>query len=195
MSANKRICNLFGSVFLVLTLGATFAASAQTSGHYVGDLVIKHLNDNDGRVFEVIKNFTYIDPTGGHWGVPKGARSDCASVPRVAWSIFPPCAGSHLKAAVVHDHFCETRNKSWRDVHRMFFNALRAAGVSQRSASLMYAAVYMFGPRWLPGGGPIRGRLLPPQSKQREKLEAMQSWIKANNPSLEQIETRAREAS
>lgn len=179
---------------VVIAIAMVFvgSASALDVGRYKGELVVKQLNDPDGRSFEVRQPFAYIDPAGKRWPVPKGAKTNCASVPRAAWSIFPPCAGRHLKAAVVHDYYCVTRSRAWQAVHRMFFDALLASGISRSSANIMYAAVYMFGPKWSPDGRKTRGSFAPSEAEQKEKLKAMEAWIKANKPSLEEIENKAR---
>lgn len=46
--------------------------------------------------------------------VPAGATTDFASVPRWAWSLFPP-DGPWLKAAVVHDFLYRTRGTCFWD--------------------------------------------------------------------------------
>lgn len=46
--------------------------------------------------------------------VPAGATTDFASVPRLAWTLFPP-DGPWLKAAVVHDLLYRTRGTCWWD--------------------------------------------------------------------------------
>lgn len=99
--------------------------------------------------------------------------------------------GQHLKAAVVHDYYCETKSRPWEVVHRVFYEALIAAGVDWLSAKTMYAAVYQFGPKWLPGGGRMRavGKQLPDVEKQR-RIKELRKWIEQENPSIEAIEQR-----
>lgn len=177
---------------VVFAVFGNAATAAEGDGRFIGDLVFKQLNGSDGRDFVVQRRLTFVDPSGVHWSVPTGARTNCASVPRVAWSIFPPCAGRHLRAAVVHDHYCLLRNRSWKAVHRMFYHALRAAGVDNASAGLMYAAVYMFGPKWRKGGSTVRSARVPTPNEQKAMLNAMQPWIKSNNPTPQQIESHIR---
>lgn len=59
-----------------------------------------------------------------------------------------PFEGQYRNASVVHDVACVKKSEKWEDVHRMFYYAMRAGGVSETRAALMYAAVYKFGPRW-----------------------------------------------
>ncbi len=175
---------------LFVYLVTIFLSSALwAEGHFKGDLVVKPLDD--GRNFKVVNPFSFVDAKGKSWDVPEGVTTDGASVPRWAWSIFPPFAGKHLKAAVVHDHYCQTRTKSWKEVHRVFYDALLAAGVTKNSAKTMYAAVYYFGPRWLEDGTSPRS-LTPPVSDKKAlaRIKNMEKWIKQYNPSLSEIELR-----
>lgn len=104
----------------------------------------------------------YVDPAGQEWLAPVGTKTDGASIP----TIFLSLAGDrfereYLNAAVVHDAYCDRRNKGqasyqtrpWCAVHRMFFEALIAGGAAPAKAKLMYAAVWMGGPRWEPNTG------------------------------------------
>src|SRR5262249_17871084 len=59
-----------------------------------------------------------------------------------------PFEGLYRNASIVHDTECDLQVRAWRDVHRMFYNGMRAGGVGRIKAMLMYAAVYRFGPRW-----------------------------------------------
>src|SRR5690606_6601230 len=58
---------------------------------------------------------------------------------------------SYLKAAIIHDHYCyeENRVRSWRETHRMFYDALLDLDVGKAKAKIMYYAVYLAGPKWV----------------------------------------------
>lgn len=62
----------------------------------------------------------------------------------------PPFTGAYRQASVIHDYYCETRDRPWKDVHEAFYWASRAGGVGRTKANIMYFAVYRFGPRWEP---------------------------------------------
>ncbi|MEO1610602.1 MAG: DUF1353 domain-containing protein, partial [Pseudomonadota bacterium] len=80
---------------------------------------------------------------------PSGLVSDGASIPSFFWSMIgAPFSGPYRLAAIIHDRYCETRERPWRQVHEAFYTASRAAGVPEAQAQLMYFAVYRFGPRW-----------------------------------------------
>lgn len=99
-----------------------------------------------GRLIDPI---TYNGPEARAWPVPGGSWLNGASIPRPLWPIVgSPYTGAYLEASIVHDHYCITKDRSWRDTHRMFHDAMRCSGVGKMRASVMFYAVYRFGPRW-----------------------------------------------
>ena len=157
-------------------------------GRFEGALVLEP-RDKENRDFIVKQPFAYIDKSGQKWDVPAGTITDGASVPRAFWSLFPPIGGRHLRAAVVHDRFCVVRNRDWRAVHLMFYEALLAGDVDEVSAKTMYMAVYAFGPRWVVGGG-SREVQLPDvaQEDQEAALRILRTWIENNDPNVRQMD-------
>lgn len=95
--------------------------------------------------------FAFIDRNDRPWRVPSGSPIDGESIPRPLWVITnPPFVGKARRASVVHDYFCylEPDWTTSRDVHEMFFNALRVSGVRPVVAKAKFAAVTWFGPKW-----------------------------------------------
>lgn len=103
----------------------------------------------------------------GIFVAPRGFQSDLASIPRVAWMVFPP-TDDYDPAAVIHDaaygHALLTEHgdrvhvvKLWAD--RLFREALRACGVGPVRAALMYQAVHRFGN---PDAHPLAANRLEP---------------------------------
>lgn len=174
-------------VFLVLVALVISPHDAfATSGQFVGDVVAKWLPG--GREMQLTDDFGYVDASGRRWMVPKGSVVDGASIPRSLWSIVgAPFNGNYRKASVVHDFFCQRMTHPWKDVHRLFFEASLAEGNSLYHAKLMYGAVYAWGPRWeMVDGKPVRTReaVVPPSESEVERLA---EWIKANDPTLDDI--------
>ncbi|EAI2953512.1 DUF1353 domain-containing protein [Campylobacter coli] len=59
--------------------------------------------------FEVVENYEFSLPN--YKGiVPKGFKTDSASIPRLFWSLFPPFKSEYFSACVVHDFLCEKAN-------------------------------------------------------------------------------------
>jgi len=116
-------------------------------GRFEGDVVARW--ENDGRLMTLVEPFAYVDPRQARWEAAAGAVIDGASIPRAFWSLIgSPFAGEFRNASVIHDVACEERNRPWRAVHRMFYEACRLGGVAAVTAKTMYYAVFHFGPRW-----------------------------------------------
>ncbi|CAJ0810702.1 MULTISPECIES: DUF1353 domain-containing protein [Ralstonia] len=165
----------------VLSVGALSAAfispsiAADEFGHFEGELLVKFMDN--GRDVRLLQPYSYIDPAQRRWTAPKGFVSDGASIPKWAWSfVGGPLDDKYRNAAVIHDVGCVERKQKWEIVHLTFYNAMRAAGVSESLAKVMYAAVYHFGPRWtvttLPKKYSSLGEALAYQSKATEEFRA-----------------------
>jgi hypothetical protein len=105
----------------------------------------------DGRNMKLLEELTYVEPYCRAWVAPAGAVVDGASIPRFAWSVIGgPFEGRYRDASVIHDVACEEQSAPWEYVHLTFYYAMLARGVDTKTAKIMYAAVYHFGPRWDP---------------------------------------------
>lgn len=142
-----------GGLSLILLLLAAWVLcgcpNGSSWGEYEGDLTLKHLDD--GRM-ELLADFTYVDDASKRWVAKEGDRTDGASIPQFLWSFTGgPFVGPKLRAAVVHDRYCAKAHRTgetWQEVHLMFYEAMRCAGVENTKAKIMYSGVYLFGPRW-----------------------------------------------
>lgn len=128
-----------------------------TNNRFLGDLIARQLDD--GYHWEVYQGFTYRigAPNGCQYvSIPKGFVTDFASIPRGLWNIFPPAAGKHSKAAVVHDCMYKTGHISvdGRDDPRpitrgeaddIFLEAMEVAGVNWFARRIIYAGVRVGG--------------------------------------------------
>lgn len=120
----------------------------QPFGSYEGTPAQVEFDDN-GRSGRLLRAIAYHRQDGVDWPVPVGAWLDGASIPRPLWSVIGgPFEGKYRNASIVHDHYCITRSRTWRETHRMFHDAMRCSGVSAIRASVMFYAVYRGGPRW-----------------------------------------------
>lgn len=116
-------------------------------GEYSGRIVAEWLNE--GREMRLTEDFGYTDPNGLIWLAPSGSVIDGASIPKFFWSsIGSPFTDKYREASVIHDVACQEKKRTWEVVHLSFYYAMRASGVSQTKAKIMYSAVYHFGPRW-----------------------------------------------
>ena len=137
---------------LAIGLGRFSGARAQakataTFGSFSGS--VKSEWEKDGRHMKLLAPFSYTDGKGTAWSVPKFATVDGASIPSPLWSVIGgPFEGKYRDASVVHDWFCDVRTRPWERVHRMFYEGMRASGVPDSQARLLYFGVYVGGPRW-----------------------------------------------
>lgn len=164
-------------------LAAAVSASADF-GRFEGRVSARWSDDD--RNMELLEDFAYIDPQGHKWLAPRGSMINGASIPRLFWNtIGSPYTGNYRNASVVHDVACEERRAAWQDVHRMFYDACRCGGVGIVQAKLMYWAVYHRGPRWGEGLASTAAAAKPLTA---EQLDAAESYINWQNPSLEELE-------
>jgi hypothetical protein len=119
-------------------------------------------------------------------------KTDGASVPKFFWFYYAPFTGNYRNAAVIHDYLCDTKITTWEATHKIFYNAMRAADVTENDAKILYAAVYYFGPRWGVGSasrGPGAKKATTPE-QQKQLFEQYKTWIEQNNPPISEIEDR-----
>ena len=174
---------------LAILIGGSEASLAGPNyGSFKGKVIASFLPD--GRNMRLEQPFGYIDPKGKHWDVPAGEQTDGASIPKALWVMSPPFTGKYREAAVIHDYYCRRQAVSWQGTHNVFYDAMRAGGVDERTAKVMFAAVYNFGPRW---GGSSTRRAAPgseePVSVERQQdfMRDLGRWVDRSNPSREQI--------
>ena len=145
----------------------------------------------------------------------KSGTTDGASIPEWAQGIIgDPYDEAYLKAAIVHDHYCYEENnvRTWRQTHRMFYDALIALKLSKIKALTMYFAVYLAGPHWVElvpgeycGDSCIKNygnsnedvyfyenSLLNSQDYQKKITDLFEELSNGADLSVEDIETRAK---
>jgi len=178
-------------------LFACIGAEAQNVGHFEGNVQVEWMRSTIGkdRDMKLLNNFSFVDGNGKRWDVPKGAVINGASIPRGFWTfVGPPFVGKYREASVVHDYFCETKSQPWKDVHRIFYYASLAGGVSKIKARVMYGAVYAGGPRWGSDrsncSSQCHGTTAWVPSIDDDNMAEIVKWIEDTNPSLERIEVK-----
>ena len=123
----------------------------KTRPHFKGEVETRWLVEPDeDRKMELLENFSFIDSSSYEWEAQKGDVVDGASIPEVVWSkiVGTPFIGDYRRASVVHDVACDRKEKTSREAHRMFYEAMLADGTSEAKALLFYTAVRLFGPQW-----------------------------------------------
>jgi len=126
-----------------------------------------HLPDGPYPFFKTRNDLKFVDADGSLWIAPAGILTDGASIPPLFVAfIGNPRSKQFMNAATVHDSYCARSNANgpyyhtapWQRVHRMFYDGLIASGTSPIKAKIMYAAVYLGGPRWKKVRKPPRRR-------------------------------------
>lgn len=172
VSRRAAMCGIAASCLLFPRIARAQEArpAAPPIGNFRGRVIAEWLQG--GRQMRLIEPFEYIAADGTPWPVPAGTIVDGASIPKVFWSVIGgPFEGLYREPSVVHDYYCTIQSRHFEEVHRVFFEAMLASGVSESRAWLMYKAVTNFGPSWAtmrslrpcdPSGDPSNSNPCPP---------------------------------
>jgi len=193
--ATAKIGFLMMAAIAAIAVGAVAAVAEASFGHFIGKFVAEF--GDDGRKVTLMEPYGFVDPAGQAWNVPDGYKTDGASVPAGLWALYPPFTGNYRSAAVIHDYYCDAKERSWQDTHKVFYFAMRAAHVDEKTAKIMYGAVYLFGPRWGPGTGPGQ-RSAPVKAtveQQENVVKGLQDLVEKDNPDLDSLVAEAKRMS
>ena len=80
----------------------------------------------------------------GRITVPKGFKTDFASIPRPFWAILSP-TGKYAPAAIIHDWMYANRIGTRRRADQLFLHGMCDLGVSWVARNTIYSAVRVFG--------------------------------------------------
>ena len=168
-------------------------ARAGNWGRYNGPIETRW--ENDGLTMVLLNELRYTDPYGEVWVAPAGSRVNGASIPRGFWSIIGgPFEGKYRNASVLHDVAYDQQNRPWQEADRMFYNAMRCSGVGALTAKTIYYTLVRHGRHWKRA----RDVSSAEQSALRPApgdVDEIKRWIQTSDPSLEQIDARARSGS
>lgn len=117
-----------------------FIGSAQTQQVASGDSL---------QMVKLLTDFGYVDSQGKTWHVPAGAIIDESTIPRSSWvPMEAPLTSAYRNAAIIHNYYCKQKKEHWFSVHRMFYEACLATGLSEAAAKTLFARVFAFTQRW-----------------------------------------------
>lgn len=138
------------ALLLFPVLIAMASAGPAASDSFEGDLVLIPPGCEQQGKCKLKNEFSYVDPAGIGWTARADLVTDGASIPSWAQPIIGlPFTPAYVKAAVIHDHYCDRHVRPWRQTHRVFYDALRKSGVPAETAGVMYFAVLVGGPKWV----------------------------------------------
>lgn len=133
----------------VLALCIAAALATPAAAQFSGDLAFTPETCKAKKSCILKFPLTFVDAARRTWRAEAGGITDGASIPDWAQGVIGGrWDDAYIKAAVLHDYYCGTMQYSWKETHRMFYDALITLGVGQAKAKLMYYAVYLAGPKW-----------------------------------------------
>lgn len=152
-----------------------------------------------GRAYEfnrLAEALEFLDSTSREWVAPRRTLTDGASIPE----IFVPIVGNPREpefthAAALHDAYCGIGNedgpvyqsRTWQEVHRLLYDALIAGGTEPQKAKVMFAAVWLGGPRWYRDGRPDVSVATIPKDILVSGMKSTQAFIKAKKPDMPRL--------
>ena len=202
-------------MFRFLILLGCLCSSGAVFAQFEGELALEPPGCQAQGQCTLKDKLRFTDAQGVVWEARAGLTTDGASIP----GFFQPFVGQpfeqqFIKAAVIHDHYCDRHVRSWRVTHKVFYEGLVNQGVPEGKAKLMYYAVYLGGPKWVelvPGnqcGGNCINNITLKSGKPRinfrvadyglfnmtEELRGVEALLAANPDaiSIEQLEAMAR---
>ena len=95
------------------------------------------------RLWQTEREFTYYIGEENSFEfvtVPKGFKTDFASVPRGLWNILPP-DGKYTQAAVLHDYILSANIYPFKKADYVFYEAMGILGVPKWKRITMYMAI------------------------------------------------------
>ncbi|MGV6812711.1 MAG: DUF1353 domain-containing protein [Brevirhabdus sp.] len=144
--------------------------------------------------FHTTQALEFIDNQSRNWTAPPRTLTDGASIPKVFIPVIgDPRSKEFLNAATLHDAYCGIGNEElptfharrWQEVHRMFYDTLIVGGTPEIKAKVMFAAVYLGGPRWDESYRTMTN--IPPSTMQAGMVKA-KAFIEKENPDLNRLQ-------
>lgn len=110
------------------------------------DIRMYRWKKNDSDMNELLKPLEYTNTDGVVYTVPKGFKTDFASIPRIFRAIIPP-TGKWSNASVLHDYLYTDGYKlgvSRKQADKIFYNAMIDSFVARITANIMWFCVRVF---------------------------------------------------
>jgi hypothetical protein len=138
----------------------------------------------------------FVDGEGREWLAPEETLTDGASIP----AVFVPIIGfprepEFANAAALHDAYCGIGNetgpvyhaKTWQEVHRLLYDALVASGTDPTKAKIMFAAVWLGGPRWYEDGRSDSTIAVVSPALKIAAMQKAMAMIRKNRPGMPEL--------
>lgn len=141
------------------------------------------------KFFPTATRLSFVDSRNRVWVAPARTLTDGASIPPIFTAIVgDPTSPEFINAAAVHDAYCGVGNEQgdnfhngrWQDVHIMFYDGLVAGGTEPLRAKLMFAAVWLGGPRWQTS----RDLTHVPVTRKQQAMKRAKAFVETKTPTL-----------
>lgn len=99
-----------------------------------------------GEMPELTENLSYYVDDNYVIVIPKGFKTDFASIPRIFWNIIAPI-GKWTLSSVLHDYLYSEGYRlgiSRKQADKIFYQAMRKSFVAPITANIMWACVRLF---------------------------------------------------
>ena len=113
-----------------------------SNGYFEKWAAVSRCHDGTGH-FQLLQDLIYHTDCKSRYIVPRGFKTDLASIPKFLWNIYPP-HGLYLSASILHDYFCENNWMSRKDGDKLFLEAMSHSNVSKFTRMVIYYAVRLF---------------------------------------------------
>jgi len=188
------------AVFLITLACACGAAIADDVARFEGRIVLEWLDEIPFvAAMRMVEPFAFTQQDGTVWVVPAGGVVDGRAIPPLFVSVMGlPFDGGFRKTAVVYDYAAKDQKQSWQDAQRMFFEGSITEGILPIEAKVMYTLLNATGSRWeVRDAGTCFSQCHTGNSElvwrpvfDDEPVIALVSWVRQDDPSLEEIEQR-----
>ena len=189
------------ALVVLLIWSASICADGESrfaGGSFEGKVIVEWLDDPYVLKLRLVNEFAFHDAI-GDWVVPAGSVVDGRSLPTLFVSLVGrPFESNFRQTAVVYDYAVKSKEHSWEESQRMFFDGLLAEGVMPVEAKVMYMLLNATGARWVVQGSyDCYGRCHSRDADLRwspkvrdDDVIALMSWVRNEDPSLDQIDQR-----
>jgi len=190
-----------------MALPVSPARSAEP-GRFQGKAVVEWLDDAFVPSMRVVQAFGFRQADGPLWQVPPGQVLSESGMPPLFRDLTElRDSGGQLfdssfrQSALVYVSAVQSMSKPWDAAQRMFLEACVTEGVPVPEAKAMYALLAAQGSRWeVPGSrcfGSCHGLTQPLTWRpvvDETRVRDMMKWVRAKDPTLAEIDARARTA-
>ena len=186
--------------FLICLTCACGIAFAEEEAGFEGRVVLEWVDETPYvAAMRLVEPFAFHQQNGKIWAVPTGSIVDGRAIPPLFAGLMGlPFEGGFRKTAVVYDYAAKAQEQPWQDAQRMFYEGSIVEGVLPTEAKVMYMLLNAAGSRW-----EVRetsscfshchtgeSELVWRPVVDDEPVIALASWVRQEDPSLEDIEKR-----